>query len=161
MEDKSVKWDRRNQRTVIIAGILAVLFTVWIWSFTHRDKAPEPAETAEKPAEPERVEPEEEESLYLPSAGEEKPEPDPSAPEEPEEPEPVPEPVPEEEPAEPEADEPDGGSEPETGWREPEWPEWPEWSERVRPPRRTVTGTVGSVPLWDDRSRPGRDPAPQ
>lgn len=157
-----MNWTKKNRRAVIIAACITVLFVVWLWGFTHRGAYPEqPAVSREEPTEL-REEPEEpEQPRYLPSAEEaqskpeqtpEKPQSTPKEPEKapvesdplPEEPEPVPA-----EPPEKDIPAKEDAPEWESGWKEPEWPEWPEWSERQTIPRRTVTGTVGSVPRKD------------
>ncbi len=159
-----MKWNKRNRWTVIVAACITALFVIWLWGFTHQEPLPEKPETAkEQPeAEPEAQEEPEQDSgsRYLPSSEEsakEQPErtPEPSLPDhpEPEESEESPAEL-EPEPEKPsEKDAPNDGDVPDwkSGWKEPEWPEWPEWSERKTIPRRTVTGTVGSVPRWDDR----------
>lgn len=167
--DKFLKWNSRNRRAVIIAACITVLFVVWLWGFTHQPHHLTPAEAPQDQSEPPQEEPEQgtsegeqeedsqgSDSRYLPSSdapakkqeqGSKKPE---AAREEPEEPAEEPEPAPEE-PSEkdvpPEEDVPEWQS----GWKEPEWPEWPDWEDRQTIPRRTVTGTVGSVPRWGDR----------
>lgn len=167
-----MKWTKRNRWTVIVAAGITVLFVIWLWGFTHPGPLPEkpeaPQEQPEIPQEQPEAEMEEREQRkqdsddrYLPSLEEtaKEPEhapeastPDRPEPEEAEKPPQESEPGPEEEkPSEKdvpgEEDVPDWKS----GWQEPEWPEWPEWPERNTIPRRTVTGTVGSVPRWDDR----------
>lgn len=157
LEGRFLKWNRRNRWTVIIAGCIAAAFMVWLWGFTHQrpyeqqtETAPEQAEEPEAEAEPDESDTESE-SRYLPPAKEdasvksEKPaekteqkpesEPEPSSQKGEEKDAPAEESVPEED----------------SEWKRPEWPEWPVWSERQTIPRRTVTGTVGSVPRWDDR----------
>lgn len=162
-----MKWNKRNRWTVIVAACITVLFVIWLWGFTHSGPAPEEAEAPQEQPEAVNEEPDQEQreqdsdSRYLPSSEETAKEPahtpegsapDRPEPEEAEKPPKEPEPaVEEEKPSEKDApgeeDVPDWKS----GWKEPEWPEWPEWSERNTIPRRTVTGTVGSVPRWDDR----------
>ena len=164
-----MKWNKRNRWTVIVAACITVLFVIWLWGFTHPGPAPEEAEVPQEQPEAVNEEPDQEreqrgqdsDGRYLPSSEETAKEPahtpeasapDRPEPEEADKPPKEPEPAvegekPSEKDAPGEEDVPDWKS----GWKEPEWPEWPEWSERNTIPRRTVTGTVGSVPRWDDR----------
>lgn len=162
MEGRHLNWTKKNRRTVIIAACVTVLFVVWLWGFTHRGPAPQQPEVSrEQPAQSQEEPEQPEQSRYLPSAEEaqsesgkspEKPQPVPKEPEKaPAEPEPLPvepEPLPEE-PSEKDVPAKEDVPDWESGWKEPDWPEWPEWSERQTIPRRTVTGTVGSVPRRD------------
>ena len=163
LEGRFLKWNRRNRWTVIIAGCIAAAFMVWLWGFTHQRPYEQQTETAPEPSGETAAEPEPDESdvgtesRYLPPAKEdayvksEKP-----AEKTEQKPESEPEPEPEPEPSSQKGEEKDAPAEesvPEedSEWKRPEWPEWPDWSERQTIPRRTVTGTVGSVPRWDDR----------
>lgn len=128
---------------------------VWLWGITHRQPYERQTETTPEPVGETAAEPDESdaetESRYLPPAKEDasvKPE----KPAEKTEQKPESEPEPSSQKGE-EKDAPAEESVPEedSEWKRPEWPEWPDWSERQTIPRRTVTGTVGSVPRWDDR----------